>query len=377
MHAAIAAVWLAQLSCFLAADTEHQDTACMMQHQQLFMHAPPIMKRPSMILAEVDRGTGGLAYGSPRQNSLEDPQKARSCSHENLKSGWNTSAWDALKASFTSEGSMSKSRSFYIAYGPPASGKSSVVKKSLSYFGSNDSLVPIVVDSIVEGIPGYLAEKAKCDSFQEMQDLYWSCRKSKAKGGLGADELSDDILATALREGKSVRWETTGATVAWTVREAMRIRRLGYKVIVVYLFVEAQELVVRSLRRQHSTGQLAAPKEQILGAAGLAAKNIQHLLGFTDEVHLWDNNGPYKKEKLILAVQNVFDWTPEDRVSEEQAAHGAIFVGPGHFHLPSCGCDVLGGGPDKDRKTMKELANDRDAGGVDLLPWVENMCPKC
>lgn len=237
---------------------------------------------------------------------------------------------------------------FYITYGPQASGKGSIMKKVALKDGLDiNNIVSVNVDDIVKSSPYYQKEMKKDLTKAEKQNLYWNVRKS------GADDLSDNLLNTALLNRYDISWETTGEKIAWTVREINRIRKYDYEIVIVYPFVpvygikkgklvkksmkelkeccsktlpESTGLIERAYHRQVKTGQ-EAKLSTISKVSKMAQKNILKLLHHVDMTYIYDNSG--KDAKLLFSIKNIYDWTPEKGKDK-------TFIDPGHKVIVTC-----------------------------------------
>lgn len=185
------------------------------------------------------------------------------------------------------EGKTPVKPTFIIAYGPPGSGKSTIVKniyKNPERRIREDEVVEVDSDQIVSSIPGYQEELVKLmkgDSAGR-QRLYWNARKA-------ADSIGDKILDDALLQKFSVRWETTGGSISWTGREINRIKRMGYRIWIVYPVVETDELEKRIKQRERETGQPALPMGILHEIISNSRDNLSHLLGLADRTIVYDN----------------------------------------------------------------------------------------
>ena len=91
------------------------------------------------------------------------------------------------------------------------------------------------------------------------------------------DQLSDAILNQALAERMHVIWETTGNSIEWTFKELSRVRRMGYRTLIVYPYVKFDLLLSRLEARKQQTGQDYASPSQIEEQVNLAKKNFEKL----------------------------------------------------------------------------------------------------
>lgn len=249
------------------------------------------------------------------------------------------------------KGKKPRQPTFYIKYGPPASGKGGIMEKVLIKDKINKtSLVTVEVDNIIESNPGYISERekhqhvtkdkvsspgiasvtaarkakiAKDNASIAKSKLYWKYRGE-------SDVISDIILNKALLDNFDIAWETTGATIAWTIKEIKRVQKQGYLVNVVYPLVPYDTLIKRSLEREKKTGQTPASASIIKHTVLFAIKNILKLIDHVDNIYLYDNSGQYGDEYVVIEVNNLWDWTSEDNIH-----------GPGLKRNVVCKCDKL------------------------------------
>ena len=187
---------------------------------------------------------------------------------------------------------------FLIAYGPPGSGKSSVVQWLFDDPERRvraDEVIDIDIDAIVALFPGYQRRRAEARSHEAREQLYWEMRRR-------ADPISDSILAEALLGRYSVRWETTGQSVAWTAREVDRVTGNGYQVWLVYPLVEKGDLAQRIERRQ-ATQQGARNVGQIIDRA---RENLPAILPMIDRLIMIDNSGPVDSQRILFEITRVY-----------------------------------------------------------------------
>lgn len=240
---------------------------------------------------------------------------------------------------------------FFITYGPSGSGKSAIIHKAMKRFGVDpDTLVKVDVDSILEYMPGFTTAKETIASTQglsdtmrasKIQELYWSTRKER-----GGDDLSDMLLDAALLQNYNIAWETTGANVAWTVKEIKRITKLGYTICILYPIVPTTLLVKRVRERQRKTAQVAADQDQIKKDVIKAADNVKRLLPYIDQLLVYDNSGNAGEEKVVLEMSNTYLHTSEHNQP-----------GPGWQQVWMCECENLDLLKKKFDKTIVELFN--------------------
>lgn len=225
-----------------------------------------------------------------------------------------------VNASF--EGKVAPKPIFYVKYGPPASGKGGIMEKVLQKDGvRQSSVVTVEVDSVVEANSRYRESR---DTTTDKTKLYFEYRTE-------ADAIADQILDRALLQRFNIAWETTGKTVAWTVREIQRIKKMGYCVTIVYPLVPPDMLVSRSMVREQQTGQTPASPTEIKSNVTKSIQNIFKLLSFIDCLYIYDNSGRIGDESIVVELQNTWEWTPEN-VSN-----------PGLKRKITCNCSKLNG----------------------------------
>ena len=173
---------------------------------------------------------------------------------------------------------------FMIAYGPPASGKSEILRvlqKNLPHDFKNldNTTIMVNVDNIFQkGSTGEkyktyrdtIINKYKLNSGNYTQRLYITFRWI-------ADQISDSILNKALAGKYNILWETTGAS-NWPLHEVSRINSYDYDTIVIYPVAELKQLIERAASRAKIEGQEAAPAASIERDIQKAQKNLLDLL---------------------------------------------------------------------------------------------------
>lgn len=149
---------------------------------------------------------------------------------------------------------------FVIAYGPPASGKSSILEVlgrllPVAFRGVDDKhTVPVNVDRIFQ--EGPLAPVfARARAFASSRSSLHAQRLYRYYRWV-ADQVADIVLDEALLQKYHVLWESTGEFVAWTKRETARIRAAGYKVVLAFPLVGEKEIMRRMHARQNQEATL-------------------------------------------------------------------------------------------------------------------------
>lgn len=170
-------------------------------------------------------------------------------------------------------------RYFVIAYGPPASGKSSILevldRLLPGEFPQLDAehTVQVNVDRMFQEGP-LAAVYTQAREFARGRSPLYAQRLYRYYRWV-ADQVADLLLNEALLQKYNVLWESTGESVAWTQREIARIRLLGYQVLLVFPLVGEAELM-RRLRGR--LGQEATPDDEMPDKILKAAQNLRTLM---------------------------------------------------------------------------------------------------
>jgi energy-coupling factor transporter ATP-binding protein EcfA2 len=167
-------------------------------------------------------------------------------------------------------------RYFVIAYGPPASGKSSILEVLGRMLPGEfpqldvEHTVQVNVDRTFQEGP-LAAVYAKARNYARGRSPVHAQRLYRYYRWV-ADQVADLLLNEALLQRYNVLWESTGESVAWTQREIARIRLLGYKVLLVFPLVGEAEI----MRRLHSRPDQEATPDAEMSVK--ITKAAQHLL---------------------------------------------------------------------------------------------------
>lgn len=226
---------------------------------------------------------------------------------------------------------------FYITYGPPGSGKGSVMRQIMrSDLLASDSVVSVDVDA-------YVAFVAKQEGVELTPGNYASLRYPTA------EKFSDDIMWNYIKQYMNIIWETTGNTMEWTIRtiNLLKKRNPHYRITVVYPLVNSETLVLRTQKRQAETGQAAAPAERILKNVQNASNNLQKILPLVDRIYIINNEtkpSASGKRKILIKVLIFEDIKGDKRIKFEK--DGVEF---------DCRCNNVQEMLDKFDKTLQEL----------------------
>ena len=203
---------------------------------------------------------------------------------------------------------------FYIKYGPPASGKGTIMDKVAKEEEKDiNNIVVVEIDTIIQEHEDYmekrneLLEKLKNnksnkeDINKELSDLYFKYRKNVETPNIKGDDISDAITYGAIEEGLDVAWETNGNDIDWTKNVVIpKIKTINkeYKIVIVYPLVPLELLLERVHRREEETGQ--TPANNIEEMAKNAAKNLLEMKEIVDIIYIYDNSGNKDEEDLLI-----------------------------------------------------------------------------
>lgn len=194
-----------------------------------------------------------------------------------------------------------------LAYGPPGSGKSTMIDVFLRERGIEPQhTIFLAVDSLVTAFPEYQRDLA-----QLAPRPTWSTRRSESEVKTALPEWRAkrlaiynqfrvcagnyafaDALDRALVNRFDIVYETTGANISATPYQIDRARRLGYRTAILYPFVPLAVSIERVLAREQKTGQVGALPDFIAQAFVRAQENLIPLASEVDEVDLYDNTQP-------------------------------------------------------------------------------------
>jgi len=215
---------------------------------------------------------------------------------------------------------------FYIKYGPPASGKKGIMDHVIEKDNINQkTLITVDVDAIVHSNAKYKEERKEIGNVKkDRRDLYYKYRQE-------ADFISDLILNKAILDKYNIAWETTGNTIAWTVREIKRIKKKGFNVTLVYPLVSVSSLIKRSeMREQGPDGQEGAAPDEISTIAYNSINNINKIINYIDTLYIYDNSQPLGNlPTLFIEVYNVWNNTKD------------TFTKPGLRRTIKCNCSII------------------------------------
>ena len=203
---------------------------------------------------------------------------------------------------------------FYIKYGPPSSGKGTIMDKVAQKEQKDvNNIVIVEIDTIIQEHEDYkkkrneLLEKIKDkesnkeDINKELTDLYFKYRKNVESPNIKGDDISDAITYGAIEEGLDVSWETNGHDIDWTKNVMIpKIKKINnkYKIVIVYPLVPLKLLLERARIREETTGQ--TPANNIEEMAKNAAINLLEMKKIVDTIYIYDNSGNKNEEELLI-----------------------------------------------------------------------------
>jgi len=213
-------------------------------------------------------------------------------------------------------------KTVYISYGPPGSGKGSVLEYIHNNLGvSKNTVIEVNVDSIIQGnhkvgkkFKQYKKELTNINNYTNIEVL---------QGRLYsyfrwiADQISDMILQKAMLENYNILWETTGSSGIEYINKWITDKKTkGYTVKIIYPYVELNTLKQRVKTRAKATGQIAASDQKITTMYKAAVNNLHKLNIDKENIIIIDNNDdqPFGSKRMTieeLREKNSKSYTPQ------------------------------------------------------------------
>jgi predicted ABC-type ATPase len=190
-------------------------------------------------------------------------------------------------------------KTVYISYGPPGSGKGSVLEYIHNNLGvSKDTVIEVNVDSIIQG-NHEVGDKFReyKDDLKKLENIKNNTNIEVLQGRLYsyfrwiADQISDMILQKAMLENYNILWETTGSSGIEYINKWITDKKTkGYTVKIIYPYVELNTLKQRVKTRAKESGQIAASDKKITTMYKAAVKNLNKLKINKKDIIIIDNN---------------------------------------------------------------------------------------
>ena len=193
-------------------------------------------------------------------------------------------------------------KTVYISYGPPGSGKGSVLEyidKHLKV--PKHTVIEVNVDSVIQDKKHTVGQQFEKYKNQIETNISASNKSLKIKKKLTgrlynyyrwvADQISDMILQKAMLSNYNILWETTGSSGIPYINEWIKDKQTkGYTVKIIYPYVELETLKQRVKTRAEETGQIAASDEKITTMYNNAVNNLNKFKIDKKDIIIIDNN---------------------------------------------------------------------------------------
>ena len=198
---------------------------------------------------------------------------------------------------------------FIIGFGPPASGKSSILdtlnrlRKKLK-INKNNTIV-VDVDKIFQSTKQWEKQKKEIESiFKNSVDKHEAIQKLYTTYRFFSDQIADQISFRAAAERWNIYWETTGWSLGTSKSYVKMFHNMNYKVICVYPFVFQDMILERLRKRAIEEGQPPKGEDGVKDNIGRALDNLMKLKeSGIDEIIFVDNTGKKGDEKIIFYIE--------------------------------------------------------------------------
>ena len=198
-----------------------------------------------------------------------------------------------------------------VSYGPPGSGKSSLLKKVFPYFNHDehvchhqlDSFIRINVDDIINRFDEFTnvtseqleMYKHRQISFNQMIDsvsnIYFELRPE-------ADTISTDFFMRSILSKYNIIYETTGNNIDWLSKDIKLAKENGYLIYLFYPFVpKLADLQKRAIVRAKKEGRY--PGKKFIETSYIKAlENFPETVMQSDRSIFFEN--PLNEEPVVL-----------------------------------------------------------------------------
>lgn len=175
-----------------------------------------------------------------------------------------------------------KQNKLYILWGPPASGKSSVISHIIEKYHKDCEYFHVNVDDITLDVYKIIA-KSQDEQVKLDQNQYWLLRDI-------SDDISDVVFKKILQKKIIVFWETTGKNndEYWINNNYIKMAKdMGYEVILSVPFVSIDNLLERCNKRDQAAN---CDQGNIETNAKLSLNNLKTVLFDINNIIVFDND---------------------------------------------------------------------------------------
>ena len=214
-------------------------------------------------------------------------------------------------------------KTVYISYGPPGSGKGSVLEYIHNKLGvSKDTVIEVNVDSIIQGehevgqkFRKYKKELKELVNINNYTNIKVLQERLYSYFRWIADQISDMILQKAMLENYNILWETTGSSGIKYINNWIDDKKTkGYTVKIIYPYVELNTLKQRVKTREENTGQNAASDTKITTMYNAAVNNLNKLKINKKDIIIIDNN--QDQQHFGSTIMNINEFMKKHNKSE-------------------------------------------------------------
>lgn len=220
-----------------------------------------------------------------------------------------SSTTDRINNFFQGKKRKPKQPYFIIGFGPPASGKSSILdtltKKRKDLKISSNNTIIVDVDKVFQDTRQWEKQKKEIEKlFKNPEDKHIAIQKLYTTYRFFSDQIADQISFRAAAERWNIYWETTGWSLGTSKSYVEMFHNMNYKAICVYPFVFQDMILERLRRRAIEEGQPPKGEDGVKDNIGRALDNLMKLKeSGIDEIIFVDNTGKKGEEKIIFYIE--------------------------------------------------------------------------